>query len=261
LVRYRERLNKEFGGIRQVLVFLTPEGWTPEDEGGSEFISCSYESLLTVLERIIAQRKAQLTAPVAIFIEHYLETLRRLTMQDDELVKLCKAIYGKHREAVDAIVEYGKVSPFQQVVEERLARDGEFEVLAPSWFIPMSWTSLIPENGKTWSHLRRPVSVCCWLFHHRAAGKVGLIFEMSRMHDPSLRLKCAKALKDAGFRMRKDALREEAVFSRFFTEYRKVDEEDEDGIRNVVDTLLDNARPHFEEARAVFERVFREASR
>jgi len=56
---------------------------------------------VSLLCKLFVQRKSQLAEPVQVFMQHYLDTLRRLTMQDVELTNLCKTIYRKHREAID----------------------------------------------------------------------------------------------------------------------------------------------------------------
>ena len=72
-------------------------------------------------------------------------------MQDESLVKLCKTIYKTHRDAIDLIVEYGKGSVGQEVVEKLLTEEKEYEILCPRskwvWFLPKSWSQIVPENG------------------------------------------------------------------------------------------------------------------
>ena len=153
----------------------------------------------------------------------------------------------------------GEQSPFQRVVHEVLQKDGPYVILASRPrqvnFIPESWTKILPDNGTAWRHFTRNISVCCWLAGR--PGKVRLVFEVSRMDDPKLRLACVQALRDAGFRVLKNAFRQDAKYSRFFSVVHKV--KDFDDIREVQDgvvALLAKAKEQFPEAEAVLRNVF-----
>jgi hypothetical protein len=180
-------------------------------------------------------------------------------MQDQELIALCKTIYRRHREAIDVIVQYGRATRFEEVANQVLGQSGEFEVLSSSpsavWFLPVTWAKVLPENGAAWKHLRRNVSVVCWFTWWRS--KVDIILEMSKMDDPKLRLACAQALKEAGFRLSKAAFREDATYSRFHREARKVDDfSDEEQLRKAFEALLAHGRELFPKAELVFAKVF-----
>jgi hypothetical protein len=259
LNRYRERVSKEFSEFILVPVFLTLEGEDAVEGEASAFIAYSHRQVRDVLERIIGQRRQQLPEAVAVFLDQYVETLRRLTMEDKDLVTLCRKIYSTHREAIDLIVEYGMVSKFSEVVNAVLEKEGSFEVLysSPSsvWFLPDTWSRVLPENGAVWRNLKRPVSVACWLYRH--PDKIQIVFEVSRMRVQEDRLACVRALQKAGFVLRKDAFREDATYSRFFSETRKVrDFDDEDQIRDALNALLAEAKEQFPKAAAAFADVF-----
>ena len=158
--------------------------------------------------------------------------------------------------------EPSEPSPFQRVVHEVLQKDGPYVILAsrPRWvnFIPESWAKMLPDNGTAWRHFTRNISVCCWLAGR--PGKVRLVFEVSRMDDPKLRLACVQALRDAGFRLLKSAFREDAKYSRFFRATEVVSGLDNpEEVRQAVENLLKKARGGFDKAEAVFDGVFKDA--
>ena len=104
LAKYKKAVNEEFASYSIVPIFLTLTGYENNDNEADDYIAYSYVELLSVLEKIFNQRQFQLAEPVAVFIKHYMETLRRLTMQDDSMIELCKTIYRKHREAIDTML-------------------------------------------------------------------------------------------------------------------------------------------------------------
>lgn len=180
-------------------------------------------------------------------------------MQDNALVELCKKIYRKHREAINLIVEYGEVSRFNELASEIVTHDGDGEILyaAPKslWFIPRSWAQLIPENGSAWTHLSRRVSVACWLVLYH--DKISLVFEVSRMDDPALRMSCVKQLRNSGFKLTKKAFDTNATYSRFYRSSRSLrDSADEEGMRDSLQDLIGKAREVFPKVEAVLRDVF-----
>jgi hypothetical protein len=77
------------------------------------------------------------------------------------------------------------------------------------------------------------------------------------MDDPKVRMACAQALRDAGFRLQSSAFRPDAKFSRFFSVRADVPSiEDPAVVRPVVQGLLAKAKERFPKAEAVFRRVF-----
>ena len=86
LSRYKKAVDQEFPSYAIIPVFLTLEGDAIEDEEAQDFILYSYAKLLPVLGRILEHRRGQMPEDVGTFLRHYLDTLRRLTMQDQTLI-------------------------------------------------------------------------------------------------------------------------------------------------------------------------------
>ena len=259
LAGYRKVVSKEFPSFKVLPVFLTVDGQSSEDEEAVDYVGYSHAQLLAVLEGIVGQRSSQMPEAVAIFLRQYIDTLRRLTMQDEQLVSLCKAIYRRHREAIDLIVEYGATSMFRDIATDIIGVNGGNEVLRSTsrivWFLPPSWGKVVPENTTAWHHLTRPVSVCCWM--DQQPNRARLIFEVSRMDDPDLRMACVEALRDAGFKLTKMAFNKDAKYSRFYTSSQTVsDWMDEDEIAATANKLYAKAEEQFPKVEAVLKEVF-----
>lgn len=263
LVKYKRIIDEEFPDYTLVPVFLTLTGQQSIDQEATGYITYSHEQLLSLLTKLFEQRKSQLAEAVQVFLQQYLDTLRRLTMQDKELIELCKRIYRKHQTAIDMIIEYGKASVFQQAVEDLLEKEGDFEVHYSSyayvWFIPNSWIKLIPENGIAWTNMKRPISVCCWIEDWKDSFSIH--FEVSKMSDPDLRLRLVNELKDAGFKLSSKAFDREATFSRFYASKARVkDKSDYEEVYEALEKLLKKAKKEFPKAEKVFHEVFGQPS-
>lgn len=260
LARYREAVAREFPTFTLVPVFLTLEGESCEDQEAGKYIAYSHARLLGVLDRIIEQRRKQMPEAVATFLDHYTNTLRRLTMQDNALVELCKKIYRKHAEAIKLIVEYGEINVFSQLADEIICRDADCEILQTGrsglHFIPISWAQVVPENSTVWKgYFKKPVSVVCWL-GFVSDEKIQLNFAVSRMDDPALRKACVKALSENGFKLKK-AFREDARYSTFYSDNRPLrDSGDEEEVRNAIASVVAKAKEQFPKVEAVLKDVF-----
>ena len=70
-------------------------------------------------------------------------------MQDEEIVRLCKEIYRKHKDAIDLIVEWGATSQFGIVTESFITDNNLFQLAVRStsvWFIPKEWKKKMPPS-------------------------------------------------------------------------------------------------------------------
>lgn len=102
LRRYREFLERDFSGWRRLLVFLTPDHDVPSDDA---YAPVSYGDVQGLVEMLQAKHASSLGDAVTIALQHYARMLRRHIVTDDELVDLAKAIYRKHKAALDFIFE------------------------------------------------------------------------------------------------------------------------------------------------------------
>lgn len=260
LSKYKKIVAEEFPSFVIIPVILTLFDQESDDEElEPEYVPYSYVKLFDVLNNLFIQRKSQLAEPVAIFVSQYLDSLRRLTMQDEELVNLCKTIYRKHKDAIDLIVDCGRVSVGQQVVENILSADNKYEILrsgATIWFLPRTWAEFVPENGTAWNRLSRPVSVACWFEFSK--DKIYIHFEVSEMNDHQIRVKFLKNIQDAGFRFKKDSFHETSKYTRFFVKSQKVsDMNDSNEVLKTVNNLLGKAQTEFPKVEKVLCDVFK----
>ena len=111
LARYREILEKRYGNFRRVLVYLTPENDDPSDE---YWLPVGYRDVLSSVESIVGGHGQSIGEAVAMTLRHYTRMLRRNIVMDDDLVKLAKAVYRKHKVALDFI--------YEQTLDDQLER-------------------------------------------------------------------------------------------------------------------------------------------
>lgn len=250
LVRYLDRAKKDFPGRQIIPVYLTLEGDDPSDEAvEAGYLSISHVQVLELADQLVNQNRSRIPDDAQVLLDHYLATLRRLTMQDPKLVDLCKAIYRKHRRAIDLILEYGTASDVVEAVEAEIKSllDPAFIVQKPStvWFLPSKLFELLQDQELTgWQFLPRPVPLACWCFYNKKLGRLNMVLEVGPMADCEKRLCLMKAIQEAGFQFHKRGLEPEAKFTRIATCNQKL-KTNEDGdpdtsdesVRQTVATL------------------------
>jgi len=255
LIKYFKIVRNEFPKAEVIPVYLTLDGDEPSEQAKEAgYISLSHIDVLNLTQSLEEQYKTRIPNDARVFLDHYLGVLRRLTMQDEELVDLCKAIYRKHKDAIELIVQYGSSSQVldacQSAVE--LFADIGFKQRTVNrvWFLPTAMMKLEKEmelNG--WEFLQKRFPIIWWFYYRKNVGKLQLTLEIGPIPDPALRKRVLKSVKDEGFNFwEKGAFRDEAKYTRILTEVKKLrltaegdPDDDPDYIRGIADELWTKA--------------------
>lgn len=149
LQRYRQYVESQYPDYQKIYVYLTPDGEEPSD---NSYIPYSYSEIALILEDLANENRKNLPAPVSSALEQYLEILRRHVVSDDDLVRLAKSIYQKHKRALDFIFE--QRPDLQLELSEffvgLIAESGAFiqdrKVKSYINFVPKEWTEVAKFN-------------------------------------------------------------------------------------------------------------------
>lgn len=259
LLKYIEIVKKEFSGFTIIPVLLTLEAdeafEVAEDAG---YISWSHAQLYPVANYVIKQRKDRIPQDAKVFLDHYMVILRRLTMQDEHIINLCKEIYRKHKDAIDLVVEWGASSQFEAAAESFINDNPDLTRLyfGPRrlWCIPKKWENILPPCSNRWKHLPKPYPIACWFYFKEKVSKIGFIIEIGSMEDSDERLRLVKAFNDEGFKVGKKAFRPEAVYTRVYSVYRSFSEpDDHDDLRKCIDELWKKSQKQLESTTRIIE--------
>jgi hypothetical protein len=248
LGRYRNLVSSEVPKDADVIpVFLTPEGGGPSEEGKTAgYVPLSYLQVLELVERLVTQARSNIPDDAQLFVDHYLEVLKRITMQDSELVQLCKTIYRKHREAIDLVVQYGASSQVLDACEDMVRKlpNLEFRLRTGNrvWFLPKEMAAAQQEVIPGFSFLSRQFPVMWWFSYRKKVGKVQLSMEVGPIEDADLRIRLLEGAKKVGFSFSRSALdrSKKAKYTRILSkvkELRKNDEGDPDDSPEYVETV------------------------
>ena len=94
LKRYKRTVEQAFGAYKKVFVFLTRSGDAPSDEA---YIPMSYGDLTSIIENTLERRESQANDEVKLFVQQYLEMVRRHIVEDSDLQELCRRLYRNHQ--------------------------------------------------------------------------------------------------------------------------------------------------------------------
>ena len=269
LKRYLDLAQREFPQAAIIPVFLTLEGEDPSEEGQSVgYVPLGHVQILELIEKLVEQNRSRIPEDANVLLTHYIETLRRLTMQDEELFALCKAIYRKHKEAIDLIVQYGASSQVLDACEEKVPWIADPAVVQRTanrvWFLPKSMAAaqreILASSG--WRSLSKRFPVWWWFHYRKRVGKLQVTMEVGPIDDPDLRIRLLHALKEAGFSFwEKGAFRKESKYTRILTKLQKLkttDEGDPDDdpayVRGIAELLWKKAWQDGEKIVDVFEK-------
>ncbi|NQT03011.1 MAG: PD-(D/E)XK nuclease family protein [Planctomycetes bacterium] len=259
LLKYIEIVKKEFLDFTIIPVLLTLEAdeafEVAEDTG---YISWSHAQLYPVANYVINQRKDRIPQDAKVFLEHYLVILRRLTMQDEQIINLCKEIYRKHKDAIDLIVEWGANSQFEAAAESFINDNPDLIPLyfGPRrlWCIPKKWEIILSPCSNRWKHLPKPYPIVCWFSFRQKVSKIGFVIEIGSMENSDERLRLVEAFIKEDFKVSKKALRPEAIYTRVHSVYRSFsDPDDQDDLRKCIDETWKKSQPQLESTTRIIE--------
>lgn len=244
LEKYINLIKDNYPGIKNIIpLFLTLNG---DEAPHPEYYHLGHGDILSILNSILTLNKDHMNTKVYDFIRYYTRTLEVLTMQDEQLIKLCREIYKHHREAIETIIKYGvtSISTLNQATEilrSELDCIGHHEdpdsYLSDTqyWFIPSSLDQLLPRLVNKWRS-PRPITY----FFAAEETRLRLILEVGPIADGNKRHALLNYLNDNDpdnlFSIKSTALKKkDGTFTRLRS--KSVDVNDWSDVDHVVDRM------------------------
>ncbi|MBY8909188.1 PD-(D/E)XK nuclease family protein [Salinicoccus roseus] len=159
LKKYEAIIQSEFPDYKKVFIYLTPFG---DDSSNPDlWKSMSYTQIIDIVESISLLKENLMETSVRLFIEQYIDTLRRHVVGDHELEKICQDIYFKHKRALDLIFEYkpDMYSEVAAILKENIEKRPGFILDGSSKtyirFTTQTIDQLVEKKGKGWTSSHR----------------------------------------------------------------------------------------------------------
>ena len=132
---YRMALAAHYSDYSVRRVFLTPNGAAPDDpEEREHWTTMTYTDILRLVERTLEEGCCSVNEDVKTLLRQYATTLRRNIVPEvsEDVHRLARAIYRKHKQAIDLIIEHrDRYEPNYVTEGFRMVRDAVGE--RPEW--------------------------------------------------------------------------------------------------------------------------------
>lgn len=243
LENYLSFINEQYVTYNRIPIYLTLYGDEPEN--CPEYISVSYESIIyPLIKDCLDLKKDALPKEIALFINYYLKTLKKLLGMDKEIEKMCIEIYNAHKNAIERIfetVEQYKDS-LQPVFEDFINNNGDLKPFIVSrrrlWFLPNRFVERTPKNNAGWDI---PYPYGFW-FKCKSDNKISFHIEVGPFIDPEKRVDFMNFLKYKGYQIRDESKRIESINTKIHTRVATIEkiEDKEEVLKNITKIYIDS---------------------
>lgn len=124
LKKYREAATKNYVDYKFLGCFLTPDGYSGEDD---QWGVLSYAVIARELQRLMDE--SSIVDEVAMAIRQYISLIERKIVVSDVMVEACRQIYKNHKNALDLIFEHGKVSELEEAFNMLISDNEKLKTL------------------------------------------------------------------------------------------------------------------------------------
>lgn len=148
LARYKQTISSRYRNVKSLMVFLTPEGLEPEEDG---YVSFSYVNIATIIDDLLVSKTA-LAAETRLILQHYVTMLRRHIVPDEHMRDLARRLYERHKEAFDFVFECrpepeSLLSVAKEVIQANASLLPDRDTKTIVRFMPASWTDVVAFNS------------------------------------------------------------------------------------------------------------------
>lgn len=104
LSRYQSTIESEFKHYKKLFIYLTVAGDDPEKD--KDWLPYSYSDVRENISTILNESGRSVGEDVCVLLTHYIEMIDRHFMTENEIAKLSRKIYQRHKKALDLIFEH-----------------------------------------------------------------------------------------------------------------------------------------------------------
>jgi hypothetical protein len=219
LEKYFDLINREYPAYKIIPVLLTVYG--DEPIGSDKYIMFSHESLYRIIKNILHLEKNHINQKVADFISYYLKSMELILMENEEIIRLCKDIYNKHKKAIDIINKYASTSELSPAFDAFITGIKATEVNRNNnslWFLPEDLKKMLPIMNHSW---QSPYPLSFWFRFSMGENAIKLIFEVGPWDYSEKRLEFINYLESKGLKFNKKAFSIDARYTRIFSQTNK----------------------------------------
>lgn len=189
--------HDEYKNYTKRYIFLTPDSKLPSDDIWS---TLDYNFIADKVAQILLLYKGHIDLGLEKIIGDYVRLLRRHVVEDEILKEECRAIYSRHKKALDLIFKYGAVQKgafadaanvfFGETSSELVVLGGVRPREAA--FLPRNLADIVPDLTEiNWHGQSKPVLI--WF--QDLGDRIKIIFEVGPMADKDARGQLVEGLR------------------------------------------------------------------
>jgi hypothetical protein len=128
LARYYQIVRNHYPDWKIIGLYLSPSGVPVIDETQRKYTPIDYELVCSLLVELMERRAGSLGDEAKMVINHYIQLVQRYIVSD-EIPRLCREIYRKHKQAIDLIIQNipDQQSAMYKKLEELIKESDELE--------------------------------------------------------------------------------------------------------------------------------------
>ena len=237
LARYYDKVVSTFPGYRLLPIFLTIEGH--EADNDARYLRLSHRDVVDIVAQELQSHLSKVTPEVANFVNHYLESVRRLLGMDEKIEQLCRRILKEHGTAMATLIEvanskrYALGSAAATFTLEHPELSQTWANNKQAWYVLSDW---LPYKGKVPTGWNNGCPVVLWFSEYYE--KLKVVLEVGPIEPPEVRLRLIEHLETQGFKVQSRAKRLESKYTRVFTSHLEIrDWEDEEELISKLNQL------------------------
>jgi hypothetical protein len=153
LKKYRNQIESEYSELKhKIFIFLSLEEQDISNEERDYYVSITYSHIVKLLSQVLQRRG--LTEKNRFVFEQYLQTLRSMLNQNEEIERIAQSLYQKYKSAFDLVLKYS-VLPSNAVEQgaleslvrsdSRLHSNRNFKVFQPQFLY--RWSGYLQQAG------------------------------------------------------------------------------------------------------------------
>lgn len=170
LQKYRKLVEDSFkDASKRLFIFLTQREEEPED---TAYVAASYQQVSEVLRDCIDQQDDVIGSEPRVLLDHYLDILEEVFMENSKVAELARRIYQSHRAALDVIFEHrpDELQNLSEALKQKMEASAGDQKFAPMVstkgfirFLPEAWDTPTNRKGNAWGLNTASAFVLCEL--------------------------------------------------------------------------------------------------
>ena len=107
LEKYRTQIENEYSDFKhKIYIYLSLEDQEISESERPHYVQLNYGHIIKLIEQILSNQRINLAIKTRFVFEQYLQTLKSMCNQNDEINQIAQQLYKKYKSAFDLVFKY-----------------------------------------------------------------------------------------------------------------------------------------------------------